>query len=788
MKIPHMHRKVGHLNEHDSTGPDGGYKDKVDPISEERNDGEEEGEKGFAHKPENMNAEMGKEDQIQIHRLGLREGLQAAGLYNTLTASSYRVWWPTYPQFRFFSLCLLSVFVTAHELNALNPQPQFQSLFLLLAYLCGKKETEIAQGNKSFVAFSNLNDSESLTKTWKVCTKVASYLEEGSRLENLSWRLWHLQNLMVDTDNAKSKREFKKLSKCTGDKLDKEKDRSCAASGPMRGHARRSVHRGGWPMSFEAASPSIPLSDLPAPDFKRTPATGLLRVRAAEKERAREAEKERTREAGLHAPEQKGNGVRLPALFSASFGPAALLAPPPSLAVRRSYGEAHTPHSHMHAGDAMRVARPTIELPLDELLHAEEDGEEAHSTHVSMGRQYDAKGFGGGDGHLNWGQGGSVGQGGGTLGQGNEWAGWAGWDEIMCGAGFYFGLGYGVDAFTPSASASYSFGEHHHGQEQEPFLFTFDPATFSSPAPVRPSLNPSRAHAHTIGAGTEVNEADEGEGDEGEEAEEGEEGGLSPHLSPNAISVQIIPVDGDWNDDSNVEDHYADSRPPEDSDDQQRIIRDDTEETHDDETLVTEWSRTGSELLVFPNSPPANHGGVSGAHEVAHADWTFVQQPASHAAASSRSKDNAGTKTDKSTLSKKLRNSFIALFGYPENCGVTLGRDNQNRAQLPWKKMEEVLAQHGLEISGWPGGVPAPGSYGHPDKGIFGWKAHHIRALHDAMTRKRIKFQPRAGGSHINFISGVREEDAEDDVDMRPTKKGKWAETRKRPKDMAERY
>ncbi|KAF8907242.1 hypothetical protein CPB84DRAFT_1959598 [Gymnopilus junonius] len=45
-------------------------------------------------------------------------------------------------------------------------------------------------------------------------------------LENLSWRLWHLQNLMVDTDNAKSKREFKKLSKHMSDKLDKEKGQS----------------------------------------------------------------------------------------------------------------------------------------------------------------------------------------------------------------------------------------------------------------------------------------------------------------------------------------------------------------------------------------------------------------------------------------------------------------------------------------------------------------------------------------------------------------------------------
>lgn len=60
---------------------------------------------------------------------------------------------------------------------------------------------------------------------FQVCTKVASYLEQGQRLENLSWRLWHLQSLIVETDNAKSKREFKKLSKIMGDKLDREKGR-----------------------------------------------------------------------------------------------------------------------------------------------------------------------------------------------------------------------------------------------------------------------------------------------------------------------------------------------------------------------------------------------------------------------------------------------------------------------------------------------------------------------------------------------------------------------------------
>lgn len=54
---------------------------------------------------------------------------------------------------------------------------------------------------------------------------MAAHLEQGQRLENLSWRLWHLHNLMVESDNAKSKREFKKLTKNMGERLDKDKGR-----------------------------------------------------------------------------------------------------------------------------------------------------------------------------------------------------------------------------------------------------------------------------------------------------------------------------------------------------------------------------------------------------------------------------------------------------------------------------------------------------------------------------------------------------------------------------------
>ena len=43
-----------------------------------------------------------------------------------------------------------------------------------------------------------LNSSFWFNFFFQVCTKIASYLEQVQRLENLSWRLWHLQNLMVD--------------------------------------------------------------------------------------------------------------------------------------------------------------------------------------------------------------------------------------------------------------------------------------------------------------------------------------------------------------------------------------------------------------------------------------------------------------------------------------------------------------------------------------------------------------------------------------------------------------
>ncbi|KIL58289.1 hypothetical protein M378DRAFT_335299 [Amanita muscaria Koide BX008] len=215
----------------------------------------------------------------------------------------------------------------------------------------------------------------------------------------MSWRLWHLQNLMVDTDNAKSKRDFKKLSKCMGDKLDKEK-------------GRRSIE------------------ELEAPDYRHNHSAEYIRQKAAEKERSREASQnpktgiikrmqftfsvdqpspatnqpvqkpdlrpslefpKRTRSArntdetttaagessGKNlsatpaATESVSQSLRFPPLFSNDFGPSALLYSTPTVTNSMNYGEGLSLSSTFN--DGFSILRPTIELPLDEILNNVDD-------------------------------------------------------------------------------------------------------------------------------------------------------------------------------------------------------------------------------------------------------------------------------------------------------------------------------------------------------------------------------------------------------------------------------
>lgn len=79
------------------------------------------------------------------------------------------------------------------------------------------------KGDTSFSLFSQVTDAESLSQTWKLCSKVAGHLEQGKRLENLSWRLFHLHSIMTGESAHDKAHTFERLSKETGIKLDRER-------------------------------------------------------------------------------------------------------------------------------------------------------------------------------------------------------------------------------------------------------------------------------------------------------------------------------------------------------------------------------------------------------------------------------------------------------------------------------------------------------------------------------------------------------------------------------------
>ncbi|KAI7850741.1 hypothetical protein BDC45DRAFT_238763 [Circinella umbellata] len=61
--------------------------------------------------------------------------------------------------------------------------------------------------------FHKIDSVNELRETWKVCTKVKDSLENGSRLENLSWRLWFVHN--NNTNNSSVDNNEKKKHNTT---------------------------------------------------------------------------------------------------------------------------------------------------------------------------------------------------------------------------------------------------------------------------------------------------------------------------------------------------------------------------------------------------------------------------------------------------------------------------------------------------------------------------------------------------------------------------------------------
>lgn len=80
--------------------------------------------------------------------------------------------------------------------------------------------------SKPFSHISGNDSTETLTSVWKIYSKVATHLENGRRLENLSWRLWFLQEAIVSENSQTQKHAFKEFSKNISRKLAKDKKHS----------------------------------------------------------------------------------------------------------------------------------------------------------------------------------------------------------------------------------------------------------------------------------------------------------------------------------------------------------------------------------------------------------------------------------------------------------------------------------------------------------------------------------------------------------------------------------
>ncbi|KAJ7077043.1 hypothetical protein C8R44DRAFT_912963 [Mycena epipterygia] len=202
-------------------------------------------------------------------------------------------------------------------------------------------------------------------------------------------------------------------------------------------------------------------------------------------------------------------------------------------------------------------------------------------------------------------------------------------------------------------------------------------------------------------------------------------------------------------------------------------------------TNIWDPPREDSEHLPFRVAIPDSSLGVAGLGVVPEPNWSNEQPPefltTSNITGPSRPKDNVGPKISKEAMKKELHAFFVNLF---KKHNVPLGTTGMAEARLPWRKMTIILADQGLEVVGWPDGVPKPRSDGKADKGISGFNMKHIGALYEAMKAGQIDLKPLAGGSQTHDGLQVRQRDGEmeDEVEIRPSKKAKLAGTRKLPK------
>jgi hypothetical protein len=130
-----------------------------------------------------------------------------------LFPSLLRLFFPLFPsllyRFIFLSVDLFSPSVSpsvpAFPLSLFSTYFRISGPFVLLFKMAPIVLRIKGTNQEMFSQFASLDSEEELRKTWRICTKVKDSLENGCRLENLSWRLWHLHKLIVDDNKNNGK-------------------------------------------------------------------------------------------------------------------------------------------------------------------------------------------------------------------------------------------------------------------------------------------------------------------------------------------------------------------------------------------------------------------------------------------------------------------------------------------------------------------------------------------------------------------------------------------------------
>ena len=80
-------------------------------------------------------------------------------------------------------------------------------------------------------------------------------------------------------------------------------------------------------------------------------------------------------------PQISSQALHFPTLFNDSFGPSALLYSAPTLTTTMTYGEGYMPSG---TNDQFSISRPTIEVPLDEILFIDDCSSDGHWATASQ--------------------------------------------------------------------------------------------------------------------------------------------------------------------------------------------------------------------------------------------------------------------------------------------------------------------------------------------------------------------------------------------------------------------